>query len=373
MKTKNGSLNRVTFSLGATVAEPADAGATAATSIAVLPSWLTLRVSTVEDLADTFVERCRAERLADWTARSYRSQLRPFLAWCAERGLTDPAGVSPDLLRAYVQDLRGRGLSDQTVSSYVRSVRALFGWAKRERYLVVNPFEFARFKQPKLPIQPGFTPADVKAMAALLAEDLRQVPRRLNVLRDRALLLVLYDTGMRRSEVSKLDLGDLIEGDALRDTLIVRGKGNKQRVLELNGLAQTAIREYLVAERPRTVRHEAVFLARPNMHVSGWHRLTADGVSEAIAKLAKRAGLTGKKLGPHGLRHGFAKAFLEQEGALLDDLQALLGHETLAMSQHYARQWSVQARKSQRDRSPLAQLGLELKGQARRGRPRKEP
>jgi hypothetical protein len=192
-----------------------------------------------------------------------------------------------------------------------------------------------------------------------------------NALRDTAVLLLLFDTGVRRSEVCRLCLADVIDSDHLASTVTVHGKGDKDRRIEMHPQTQRALFDYLVNERPPNVRSEAVFLARGSRQLRGWHPLTAGGISQLVERLARRASVEGKKLGPHTMRHGFSQEYLESDGARIEDLQILLGHASIAMSLHYAGQAAATARRGAGQYSPVAKLGLHLGKRLQRGRPKK--
>src|SRR5262249_9293431 len=117
--------------------------------------------------------------------------------------------------------------------------------------------------------------------------------------RDTAIVLLLFDTGIRRRETCRLRLADVIEGDHMASSVQVHGKGDKYRRIELHPQTQRAIFEYLVNERHQHVRTEALFLGRGAHGMRGYHALTVDGVSQIIERIARRAGLEGARLGPH--------------------------------------------------------------------------
>lgn len=314
------------------------------------------------DLCDRFVERAVTDGLAAKTHAYYLDALKPWRAWCAARGLDDPREVGPEDLGAYSQSLRDRGLSPHTVANRLRAVRALFSWAKLQQFLELNPWDNYRLRSPKLPIQRGFTPDDVKRMVA------RTQTQTENAYRDRALVLLFFDSGIRLDELCGLRLGDVLdEQDRLLDCAIVTGKGSKQRRVPLHPQTQRALWAYLTEERRSTDVGEALFLNRRGAP------LAPTGVYSMVKRLAHRAGLVGKRLSPHTFRHGFAKVYLDQDGARLDDLQALLGHESISMSQHYAKLQASSALRASRALSPVGQMGLQLGRRLQRGRPRKSP
>jgi integrase len=190
-------------------------------------------------------------------------------------------------------------------------------------------------------------------------------------MRDTAILLLLFDTGVRCGEVCRLRLADVIDGDHLASSVTVHGKGDKYRRIEMHPQTQRAIFEYMVNERPQNVRCEAVFVARGSQHVRGWHPLRSSGLTQLVRRIAQRAGLKGARLGPHTMRHGFTQEYLDSDGARIEDLQILLGHESISMSLHYAGQAAATARRGARQYSPVAKLGLHLGKRLQRGRPKK--
>jgi integrase/recombinase XerD len=331
----------------------------------VFPKWRVAREATVAELCLAFVDRARAENLSRATERYYRQTSERWLRFCDEQHLTDPREVSPDHLTAYAGWLQAGGNNKQSVATWLRGVRALMSWAELRGFIELSPFRLWKLKQPKLPAQRGFGAADVRRMVDLAGRQLA------NPLRDTAIILLLFDTGIRRSETCRLRLNDVIEGDHMASSVTVRGKGDKYRRIELHPQTQRAIFVYLVSERPQKARAEALFLGRGAHGVRGYHALTVDGVSQIVERIARRAGLEGTRLGPHSLRHGFTHEYLESDGARIEDLQVLLGHESIAMSLHYAGQAAATARRGARQYSPVAKLNLQLGKRLQRGRPRK--
>ncbi len=331
----------------------------------VFPKWRVPREASLDELCLAFMDRSRAENLSPATQRYYRQTSERWLRFCAERRLTDPRDVSPDHLTAYSGWLQAGGNNKQSVATWLRGVRALMSWAELRGYVELSPFRMWKLKQPKLPAQRGFSATDVRGMVDRAGGQLA------NPQRDTAIILLLFDTGIRRSEVCRLRLADVIEGDHMASSVNVRGKGDKYRRIEIHPQTQRAVFEYLVNERPQRVRSEALFLGRGAHGWRGYHPFTVDGVSQIIERIARRAGVEGSRLGPHSLRHGFTQEYLESDGARIEDLQILLGHESIAMSLHYAGQAAATARRGARQYSPVAKLGLQLGRRLQRGRPKK--
>jgi integrase/recombinase XerD len=221
-----------------------------------LPSWRIAREATLSDLCTAFVDRSRAEGLSVATERYYRQACSRWLRFCEGRVLTDPRSVSPDDLTDYANWLQAAGNGKQSVATWLRGVRALMSWAELRGYVELSPFRMWKLKQPRLPAQRGFSAVDVRHMIDVAGR------QPLNAMRDTAILLLLFDTGVRCSEVCRLRLADVIDGDHLARSVTLHGKGDKYRRIEMHPQTQRAIFEYMVNERPSSVRCEAVFVAR---------------------------------------------------------------------------------------------------------------
>jgi integrase/recombinase XerD len=332
-----------------------------ATPRLALPSWRVAREAALTDLCAAFIDRGRAEGLSPATVRYYGQACERWLRFCGERGLSDPRVVSPDHLTDYSSWLQAAGSGKQSVATWLRVVRALMSWAELRGFIELSPFRMWKLNQPKLPAQRGFSASDVQ----------RTIDEPIDAMRDTAILLLPFDTGVRCSEVCRLGLADIIDGDHLASSVAVRRKGDKYRRIEMHPQTQRAIFEYLVNERPSEIRCEAVFVARGTQQRRGWHPLTSSGLTQLVRRIAQRAGLEGARLGPHTMRHGFTQEYLDSDGARIEDLQILLGHESIAMSLHYAGQAAAAARRGARQYSPVAKLGLHLGKRLQRGRPKK--
>jgi len=204
----------------------------------------------------------------------------------------------------------------QAMDAHYRALRAFFNWAVKQRYLVENPI--TQLKRPKVPIKviPTFTIEDIKGMLQTHTTD-TFLGRR-----NRAIVLVLFDTGIRASELLKLRLADVdIEHGLLR----VQGKGNKERIVAMSRRTVKELWGYL---KNRGSREDSLFLSEER------HPLTYEGMSGAIKKMGRKAGVTGTRVSPHTFRHTFAVMFL-RSGGNIRDLQTLGGWETLDMVIHY--------------------------------------
>ncbi len=262
------------------------------------------------------VERGSSEN----TIASYGRDLARYVAWLAERGVTDPEDVTRQLIEEHVGALVDVGLAPSSVERAVSAIKGL------HRFMVADELcsAFPTADLP-LPAKPARLPdvISVEAAARLLDQPFPQTP---SGLRDRAILETLYGCGLRASELCGLDLRSVVLDEAL---LRVHGKGGKERVVPVLGTAAAALSAYLEQGRGELVGRrptQAVFL-----NVRGG-RLSRQSVHAIVERYGRVAGIEG--LHPHTLRHSYATHLLEG-GADLRAVQELLGHANIATTQLY--------------------------------------
>jgi integrase/recombinase XerC len=264
----------------------------------------------------SFLEYLGVERGASpHTLRSYATDLTEFTRFLAEEHVADLAAVDSRMIRAYLARLHQRRLSKATVARKLAAIRSCFRFLARRGTLEVNPARQVR--SPRLGRRlPSFLPKDeaTQLLDAVPAAGAAGA-------RDRALVELLYASGLRVAEGCGLDLDDLDEG---RRTVRVVGKGNKERMVPVGETALEALAAYL-AMRGR--QRGALF-----RNARGG-RLTTRSAHRIVKRLARRAGL-GQRVTPHTLRHSFATHMLG-EGADLRLIQELLGHSRLSTTQRY--------------------------------------
>ncbi|HET6794504.1 MAG TPA: site-specific tyrosine recombinase XerD [Acidimicrobiales bacterium] len=261
------------------------------------------------------------------TLAAYRRDIRAYEAYLAALGL-GLEDVTEQTVEGYVAHLKGAGRAPSSVARALVAVRSLHRFRVEEGRAATDPT--GEVGAPKVPqgLPKALSEDEVGALLAAVAgeEPLQR--------RDRAILELLYGTGMRISELVGLSLGDL----ALEDGLVrAYGKGSKERLVPVGSYARTALDEWLAAGRPRLVPKrwvrrndaEAVFLnARGG-------RLTRQGAWGIIRHYGDRVGL-GDRLSPHVLRHSCATHMLDH-GADIRVVQELLGHASIATTQVYTR------------------------------------
>ena len=278
-----------------------------------------------------FDQAHRARNYSASTIEMRGSCLRQFAQWCDERSLTEPREITRPILERYRSFLYlrrkkdGKPLSFTTQMMHLGALRSFFRWLTREGYIEANPAS-----ELELPRREHRIPRDV-----FTAEEAEAVVRQPNLLspyglRDRAMLEVLYSTGMRRAELCNLTIWDV---DYSRGTVFIRlGKGKKDRVVPVGERALHWVRRYSDEVRPLMVNgagEEHLFLnmAGGMMEKPALGKLAADYI--AAANIGKRGSC-------HLFRHTCATLMLEG-GADIRFVQEQLGHASLESTQVYTR------------------------------------
>jgi integrase/recombinase XerD len=259
--------------------------------------------------------------LSDRTVSAYLRDLRRWVSVAVQGGASRPADVTPALLRDWVFGLKQAGLAPTSIRRAQSAVRTYYGFLLSEGALDVDPTE--RLESPKVvrKLPEHLTKDEVARLLDAPDPDLRLYWR------DRAILELLYATGMRVSELVGLTLPSLDLDEAF---LTVFGKGSKERLCPVGGPALRALHRYLTEVRPG-LDHGAgqgkVFL---NARGRGIGRTA---IWSLVKTSAHRAGIR-RTVSPHTLRHTFATHLLEG-GADLAAVQELLGHADISTTQIY--------------------------------------
>ena len=278
---------------------------------------------------EAFLAHVRDERgLADNTVAAYERDVVQFFRFAGRAKVIDPAAVDPLLLRRFLAQLKTRGLADSSIARKAAALRACFRLLVRRGLVPSNPAADlgAPRGRRRLPVV-----LKQRQVDALLS---RPQPLDPVGLRDRAILELLYATGMRVGELCGLALGDV---DLRADVARVHGKGGKERLVPFGEPARVALREYLAngraAMRP-DARNRSSTPGERALFFNRRHRpMTPRDVRGMIQRY--RAGLgVPAETSPHTLRHSFATHLLEG-GADLRSVQELLGHVALTTTQTY--------------------------------------
>jgi integrase/recombinase XerD len=279
-------------------------------------------VSTDHHLLDAYLTHLRVERrLADHTLESYGRDLQRLGAFAA--GIQKPVlQLHRNELEQFVDGLMNEGLSPRSVARMVAAVRGFYRFAAVAQHISSNPAD--DLQAPRAwPALPKFL--GVEDVNKLIAQPDVSTPRGL---RDRALIEVLYATGLRVSELIRLRASDL---DLEAGYLSTTGKGNKQRIVPVGEQAASWLTRYIREGRPRLLGGKA----SPWLFVNAKRgtSLTRVGFWKILKGYGLKAGLA-RTLSPHVLRHSFATHLLEH-GADLRSIQMMLGHADLSTTQIY--------------------------------------
>jgi integrase/recombinase XerD len=278
----------------------------------------------MRDLVDEFLGYLAVERgSSPNTVAAYRRDLTTYLGFLAERGITDPSSVTRDDVTDWIVSLRTSGLAPSSVERKVSAVKSFHRFLVREGTTENHPT--ARLSLPKKTVRlPDVI--SIEDAERLLSQPFPDGPLGL---RDRALLEVLYGCGLRASEAVGLNLADL---DTAAGFVRVFGKGSKERLVPITGIAVTALDAYLRSGRPylRTRKSVAVDGAAVFLNARGG-RLSRQALFRLVRAYGSRVGL---ELHPHTLRHSYATHLLHG-GADLRVLQEILGHSDISTTQIY--------------------------------------
>lgn len=282
-----------------------------------------------EVLLQRFLEWLGIQNYSDKSALNHDVYVRYFMRWCDERGVTQPREVTRQLIERYQRYLyhyrkeNGEPLSFVSQRGRLSSLRIYFKWLVKQNYTLYNPaadIELPR-KERRLPRHVLTITETEKILSLCDLDDLLG-------LRDRAMMEVLYSTGIRRMEVVNLKLYDL---DAERGTLMVRlGKGKKDRMVPIGERAIAWCQKYLTDVRPQlAVMNDEDSFFLTNLGES----FTPARLTQIVRRYVQRAEI-GKTGSCHLFRHTMATLMLEN-GADIRFIQAMLGHAELSTTQIY--------------------------------------
>ncbi len=305
---------------------------------------LPLAADAQQGLTDWLAWLASERRAATHTVNAYRRDIAQFITFAAEHGgghvsLNKLSGLELRDFRAWLAWLAGRGLTASSRARAVAALRSWFRWLDRSGRMHNDAVNLLRL--PKLARRMPRPLAAVEAAALTDAAGAQDTQPWLAA-RDQALMLLLYGAGLRLGEALGLNHGDLEAGDRL----VVRGKGNKERVVPVLPVVQEALTAYLKTKPHAVTPDEPVFAGARGRRLN-------PGVAERdMRRLRHQLGLPDTAT-PHALRHSFATHLLAG-GADLRTLQELLGHASLSTTQLYTKIEHTQLERVYRDAHPRA-------------------
>jgi len=308
-------------------------------------------------LIDLFLDMLAAEQGAsDNTLDAYRRDLIDFSAFLANNGQTF-AGAETQSLRDYLADLDSRGFKSSSVARRLSAMRHLFRFLLNERIRTDDPAAMLSGPKRGRGLPKVLSISDVDRLLTR-AKALTEAPetsalQRLRAMRLYCLLELLYATGLRVSELVALPLSASRREARM---IVVRGKGDKERLVPLNEASRHAMADYLAAiEALREPKKKGAAGSKwlfPSFGESG--HLTRQHFARDLKELAASAGLAPRLVSPHVLRHAFASHLLHN-GADLRIVQTLLGHTDISTTQIYTHVVEERLKSLVRDLHPLAE------------------
>jgi integrase/recombinase XerD len=276
----------------------------------------------LEPALDLFLSHVRLEKgLSANSVEAYGRDLRRYAEHLAGLGVTEWSAVGRTEVQAHLAWLVARGLSPRSQARALSAIRGLHALLVREKLAALDATDEIDAPRPGRRLPSLLSRTEVEGLLA------QPDPRRPAGRRDRAMLELLYATGLRVSELVGLELNDV---NLETRVLLARGKGSKERVVPVGAPAAEAVRVYLLTAR------EALLRGRRSKHLFVTPRggpLTRQGFAKLLDRCARGAGIR-RRISPHKLRHSFATHLLEG-GADLRAVQEMLGHADVSTTQIY--------------------------------------
>ena len=276
---------------------------------------------------ERFLLNLEAQRnYSSHTVRAYRNDLEAFAEFFEGKGLTFPDGLDRFLVRDYISYLNEQKFSRNSLLRKISSVRTFTEWLIDLKILSQNPFELVVMPKREKHLPRFLTEGEVgRLQVANNAEEVEETEYDYEFAeRDFAIFELLYSSGLRRSEISGLNIGDI---DFNSGMVRVFGKGQKERIIPVGERALQCIRAYLDTRPLPHLSESPLFLNCRNTRLSG------NGIALILQRMAMRAKFP-RRVNPHSLRHTFATHLLDN-GCDLKSVQEMLGHKNLQTTEIY--------------------------------------
>jgi len=270
------------------------------------------------DLKDFYSYLESERRYSPHTLAAYRRDLNAFIIFSQQRDIVDWTQMDDLHVRAFVACQHRKGLSGTSLQRQLASIRTLFNYLCRHHRTDVNPAQGVPAPRSAKRLPETLSVDQLDCLLAFPGNDALAC-------RDRAVMELFYGCGLRLSELTGLELGDI---DWQQGTVSVTGKGRKQRHVPFGGKAEAALKQWLQHRPAQADQHEkALFTSRNGKRISN------SSIQQRLKKRALQQGV-GISLYPHMLRHSFASHMLESCNDLRA-VQELLGHANLSTTQIY--------------------------------------
>jgi len=295
-------------------------------------------------LLNNFIEYIKNEKkLSDNTVQSYRRDIEQYITYLEEIGKNDCTTVAPTAFLNYMLYLQKKGKATSTISRCIASTRAFYHYLQMNNLCRVDPTENVHSFKPEKKLPQVLTSHEVN----LLLQQPSGVD--LKSIRDKAMLELLYATGIRVSELINLNISDL---NIDVGYIICRGS-DKERIIPLYPRAIASLKKYLSDARPVMIENENDVSLFVNINGK---RLTRQGFWKIIKSYQVQAKIN-KDITPHTLRHSFAAHLLEN-GADLKSIQEMLGHSDISSTQIYANVIKNKINEVYKNAHPLAKASI---------------
>jgi integrase/recombinase XerD len=291
------------------------------------------------DWVEAFMLDRRSRGLSQGTIDFYRKKLKHLIEFCSQREIRSVMDLNASEIRTFFIFLKEKGHNQGGIYAHFKVLRSFFYWYEEENEFDEwsNPIRKVKVKSPN---EPPLEPADINAIRAIL----KTCERNYTGIRDKAIVLMLLDTGMRASELISIDHENINPITGVIQ--IIHGKGGKFRNVYLSKKARLALRKYIEI---KGVNQGALFTSGEN------NRLTYSGLRMLLIRRSKRANVSYQS--PHSFRRLFALTML-RNGTDLFSLQLLMGHADLQVLRRYLKQVSTDLQGVHLKASPVSNLGL---------------
>lgn len=281
-----------------------------------------------ENLVDEFLTHLKVgNHYSKHTLESYGLDLRQFLNFLEEEKVADPEAVDHLVLRKYLTILKQAKLAKSSIARKIACLRTFFKFLCKQGYLQNNPAKEVASPRREKRLPEFMYPEEINALLNMPDQS-----QKLGI-RDQAILEILYSSGLRLQEIVDLRMEDL---DLSRGYLRVFGKGSKERVAPLGGVAGRILQRYLKEVRPGLLAKLPPNAESQNNVFLNYRgtRLSGRSIQRIVLKYLKKLAFLNRKITPHTFRHTFATHLLEN-GADLRVVQELLGHVDISTTQIY--------------------------------------
>jgi len=259
------------------------------------------------------------QNVSNNTVISYTTDLFEFFNYIFyELKIKNVQNVNRSVVRSYVTKLQNLGYKKSSISRKINSLRTFFKFLVRKKILQTNPLIYLSSIKKEKSLPNFLTKEEIEKLFSLIE------PTDFISARDRAILELLYSSGLRISELAQLTEDDI---DLYEGLVTVQGKGGKQRSVPVGSVAISCIKEYLKYKYELGIRKKELFLNKFG------NRLSVRGIRKIVAKWVKKAAIH-KKVSPHTFRHTFATHLLDA-GCDLRSIQEMLGHKSLSTTNVY--------------------------------------